>query len=87
MLTHGGFGVAVDVEGVRDLLPAALTVPNAQPHRRLGPGRRPGGGLGHADLGSDTKAKHDEEMMMMNHEGDVMCWCDSLWMLQPVVSH
>lgn len=57
MLADGGSGVAVDVEGVRDLLPAALTVPDPQPDWRLGPGRRSGGGLGHADLGSDTKAK------------------------------
>lgn len=51
VLADGGFGVAVDVEGVRDLSPApAVTVPDSQPDRGLCPGRRPGGGLGHADL-------------------------------------
>lgn len=53
VLAHGGFGVAVDVEGVRDLRPAPVTVPDSQPDRGLCPGRRPGGGLGHADLVTD----------------------------------
>lgn len=53
VLTHGGFGVAVDVEGVRDLRPAPVTIPDPQPHRVLRPGRRSGGGFGHADLESD----------------------------------
>lgn len=53
VLTHGGFGVAVDVEGVRDLRPAPVAVPHPQPHRGLRPGRRSGGGFGLADLESD----------------------------------
>lgn len=54
VLADGGFGVAVDVEGVRDLSPApAVAVPDSQPDRRLCPGWRPGGGLGHADLVKD----------------------------------
>lgn len=50
VLADGGFGVAVDVEGVRHLDPAPVAVPDPQPDRGLRPGRRPGGGLGHADL-------------------------------------
>lgn len=50
VLADGGFGVAVDVEGVRDLSRAGVAVPNCQPDWGLSPGRRPGGGLGHADL-------------------------------------
>lgn len=46
VLADGGFGVAVDVEGVRHLRLA----PHTQPDRRLCPGRRSGRGLGHADL-------------------------------------
>ncbi len=50
VLADGGFGVAVDVEGVRDLSSAPVTVTDPQPDWRLCPGRGPGGGLGHADL-------------------------------------
>lgn len=50
VLAHGGSGVAVDVEAVRNLLPEVLTVPDPQPHWRLGPGRRSGGRLAQADL-------------------------------------
>ena len=50
VLAHGGFGVAVDVEGVRNLSRAGVPVPDHQPHRGLGPGRGSGGGLRHADL-------------------------------------
>lgn len=50
VLAHGGSGVAVDVEGMRDLRSALFTVPDSQPDRGLCPGRGPGGGLGHADL-------------------------------------
>lgn len=53
VLAHGGLGVAVDVEGVRDLRSAP--VPDSQPDRGLCPGRRPGGGLGHADLETDRR--------------------------------
>lgn len=51
VLAHGGLGVAVDVEGVRDLHSAP--VPDSQPDWGLCPGRRPRGGLGHADLETD----------------------------------
>lgn len=54
-MADGGFGVAVDVEGVRDLSPAPVAVPDSQPHRSLGPGWRPGRGLGLADLEKDAK--------------------------------
>lgn len=57
VLTHGGFGVAVDVEGVRDLWTAPVTIPDPQPHRGLRPGRRSGGGFGLADLESDKWQK------------------------------
>lgn len=57
VLTHSGFGVAVDVEGVRDLWPALVTIPDPQPHRGLRPGWRSGGGFGHADLESDKWQK------------------------------
>lgn len=50
VLAHGGFGVAVDVEGVGDLRPASVPVPDAQPGRGFSPGWRPGAWLGHADL-------------------------------------
>ena len=53
VLADGGFGVAVDVEGVRHLRPAPLAIPDAHPDGRLRPGRRPGGRFGHADLVRD----------------------------------
>lgn len=55
VLADGGFGVAVDVEGVRDLSPAPVAVPDSEPHRSLGPGWRSGRGLGLADLEKDAK--------------------------------
>lgn len=61
VLADGGFGVAVDVEGVRDLSPALFPVPDPQPDRRLRPGRRPGRGLGHADLAMARQWKSSVE--------------------------
>lgn len=53
-MAHGGFGVAVDVEGVRDLSPGHVAVADPQPDGGLDPGHGPGG-LGHADLGEDGR--------------------------------
>lgn len=50
VLADGGFGVGVDVEGVRHLDHASVVAIDPQPDRGLCPGRRPGRGLGHADL-------------------------------------
>lgn len=56
VLADSGFGVAVDVEGVRDLRRALVTVPDPKPDRSLCPGRRSGRGLGHADLLKDGRS-------------------------------
>lgn len=66
VLTHGGFGVAVDVEGVRDLSRAGVAVPDSKPDRRLGPGRRSGGRLGHADLMENRRGESSVEQYSYN---------------------